>query len=267
MNSSMIKNRLIRFLSLFLIPFCLIISTYLLAPSIIYSAPDELIVSAAASLKDSLEEIKPIYLKKQANLNLTYNFGSSGSLQQQIKQGAPVDVFMSAAKKQMDALQDKGLLSDGTRKNLLKNQMVLIVPKNNTTIKSFQDLATDKSKKIAMGEPQSVPAGQYAQELLTSLGLLNKVTDKVVYAKDVRQVLSYVATGNVDAGFVYLTDAKTSNKVKIVATASPNTHSPIIYLIAVIKDSKNLNEAKNYVEFLSSERAKTIFKKYGFTPI
>lgn len=263
----MFKNRLIRVLILFLIPFCLIISSYLLKPFIIYSAPDELIVSAAASLKDSLEEIKPIYIKKQANLNLTYNFGSSGSLQQQIVQGAPVDVFMSAAKKQMDALQDKRLLSDGTRKNLLKNQMVLIVPKNNTTIKSFQDLATDKSKKIAMGEPKSVPAGQYAQEVLTSLGLLNKVTDKVVYAKDVRQVLSYVATGNVDAGFVYLTDAKTSNKIKIVATALPNTHSPIIYPVAVIKDSKNLNEAKNYVEFLSSERAKTIFKKYGFTPI
>ncbi|PSF37921.1 molybdate ABC transporter substrate-binding protein [Aphanothece hegewaldii CCALA 016] len=263
----MFNYRLIRFLCFFLLPFCLIISSYLLTPSIIYSAPNEILVSAAASLKDALEEIKPIYTKEKGKISLIYNFGSSGSLQQQIEQGAPVDVFISAAKKQMDALQDKKLLLDGTRKNLLKNQMVLIVPKSNTTIKSFQDLATDKTKKIAMGEPKSVPAGQYAQEVLTSLGLLNKVTNKVIYAKDVRQVLSYVATGNVDAGFVYLTDAKTSDDVKIVATASEKSHSQIIYPVAVIKDSKNINDAKDYVEFLSSNRAKNIFRKYGFTPI
>lgn len=262
----MFKNKWINFLCWLLISLSLIITSNLLTSSLVDSAPDELIISAAASLKDALEDIKPIYNKEKSNIKITYNFGSSGSLQQQIEQGAPVDIFISAAKKQMDALQNKGLLLNDTRKNLLKNQMVLIVPKNNTTIKTFQDLATDKSKKLAIGEPKSVPAGQYAQEVLISLGLLNKVKDKVIYAKDVRQVLSYVATGNVDAGFVYLTDAKTSNDVKIVATAPEKSHSPIIYPVAVLKDSKSANQAKAFVRFLSIDKARKIFQKYGFIP-
>jgi molybdate transport system substrate-binding protein len=254
------------FLCWLLLSLSLIITINLLTQSLVYSAPDELIVSAAVSLKDVLEEIKPIYNKEKSNIKITYNFGASGSLQQQIEQGAPVDIFISAAKKQMDALQNKNLLLNETRKNLLKNKIVLIVTKNNTTIKNFQDLATNKSKRIAIGEPKSVPAGQYAQEILTSLGLLNKVKDKVIYAKDVRQVLSYVATENVDAGFIYLTDAKTSNDVKIIATASEKSHSPIIYPVAVLKNIKSANQAKAFVQFLLGNKAKIIFQKYGFIP-
>jgi molybdate transport system substrate-binding protein len=223
-----------------------------------------LTVSAAASLKNALEEIKPLHSQQKSNVTLTYNFGSSGSLQQQIEQGAPVDIFISAAPKQMDALQQKGLLLDGTRKDLLKNQVVLIVPDKATGISDFKDLSSDRIKKLALGEPKSVPAGKYAEEVLTSQKILDKVKAKVIYAKDVRQVLNYVETGNADAGIVYLSDAKSSNKVKIVATAPEKSHSPVIYPIAVLKSSNNADASKGFIQFLFTNQAKTVFEKQGF---
>jgi molybdate transport system substrate-binding protein len=224
-----------------------------------------LTISAAASLKDALVEIKPLYRQQKSNVGLAYNLGASGALQQQIEQGAPVDVFISAAPKQMDALQQKGLLLDGTRKDLLKNQLVLIVPKDATGISDFKDLASDRIKKIALGEPKSVPAGKYAEEVLTSQKILDKVKTKAVLAKDVRQVLNYVETGNTDAGIVYLSDAKSSDKVKVVATASEQSHAPVVYPIAILKNSKNVDAAKEFVQFLSSDTAKIVFEKQGFT--
>lgn len=225
-----------------------------------------LTISAAASLKDAMDEIKPLYSKEKPNITLSYNFGSSGALQQQIEQGAGVDVFISAATKQIDALQKKGLLVDGTRKDLLKNQVVLIIPQNSTTgVADFQSLTSPRIKKIALGEPKSVPAGQYAQQVLTSLKIIDPVKSKAVYAKDVRQALNYVESGNADAGIVYLSDAKSTPKVKIVATASEKTHSPVVYPIAVLKSSKNVNAAKDFEEFLSGNEAKTVFEKQGFT--
>lgn len=227
--------------------------------------PAALTVSAAASLKEALQAILPAYTQQKPNVTLTYNFGSSGSLQQQIEQGAPVDVFISAAQKQMDALQKKNLLLADTRKDLLKNTVVLIAAQNETGISGFKDLTDNKVSKIAIGDPQSVPAGQYGQEVLTSLKLFDPIKPKIVFAKDVRQVLSYVETGNVDAGLVYVTDAKTSDKVKVVATASEDSHSPIIYPVGVLKGSKNPEAAKEFVQFLSSEQAKAVFEKYGFS--
>lgn len=224
-----------------------------------------LTISAAASLKDALQEIQPLYSQQKSNVSLTYNYGASGSLQRQLEQGAPVDIFISAAKKQMDALEQKGLLLDGTRKNLLKNQIVLIEPQKATTVTDFKDLTSDRVKKIALGEPKSVPAGQYAEQVLTSLKILDKIKSKVVYANDVRQVLNFVETGNADAGIVYVSDAKSSNKVKVVAQAPDNSHSPVVYPIAVLKSSKNAEAAKNFVQFLSGTQAKTIFEKQGFT--
>jgi molybdate transport system substrate-binding protein len=224
----------------------------------------DLTVSAAVSLQDALEAIKPIYEQKKTAVNITYNFGSSGSLQQQIEQGAPVDIFISAAAKQMDALEAKNLLLPGTRRDLLKNQVVLIVPKDNTAIASFEDLGTDALTQIALGEPESVPAGKYAEEILTSLGILDAVTPKAVYGKDVRQVLNYVATGNVDAGIVYVSDAQASDDVKVVATASEDSHSPVIYPIAVLKDSVNPEAANELEDFLFTPEAQTIFQEYGF---
>lgn len=227
----------------------------------------ELTVSAAASLKDALEKVKIIYVKENPKVNLTYNFASSGSLQQQIEQGAPVDVFISAASKQMNALQEKDLIQPETRQDLLKNQMVLITFKDNPKIKSFADLKTANFDKIALGEPESVPAGKYGKEVLEKLDLFETVKPKFVYGKDVRQVLNYVATENVEVGMVYRTDVKASDKVKIVDTAPENSHSPIIYPIAVLKSSSNPETAKEFINFLQSDTAQKVFKDYGFIPI
>jgi molybdate transport system substrate-binding protein len=223
-----------------------------------------LLVSAAASLKDVLEEIKPLYQQNKPNVKISYNFGSSGALQQQIEQGAPADIFISAAKKQVDALEQKGLLVAGTRNIIAKNRLVLVVPKNSVGITSFYNLKDAKVKKIAIGEPRSVPAGQYAQQVLEKLKIWNQVKSKLVFANNVRQVLASVETGNAEAGLVYVTDAKISNKVKVVVTADEKYHSAIIYPLAVVKRSKNLAAAKEFSQFLSSDQAKTVFKKYGF---
>ncbi len=236
-------------------------SNYLLFSPAVSS---QIIVSAAASLSETLTEIKVLYTQQQPEIKLTYNFGSSGSLQQQIEQGAPIDVFISASPQQMDALEEKGLLLPGTRKNLLTNRLVLVVPKGEKKITGFEDLTRNTIRKIAMGEPESVPAGKYAKEVLTSMNLFNSLQSKLVYAKDVRQVLSYVETGNVDAGIVYKTDAKLSTQVDIIATAPIDSHSPIIYPIAVLKESKNLEAALAFVTFISGNTIKTVFEQLGF---
>ena len=235
---------------------------FLKQPSVEAQSNTKLLVSAAASLQNSLEEIKPLYQKKQ-NINLNYNFGASGALQQQIENGAPVDVFISAAKKQMDALESKGLILTGTRRNLLKNRLVLIVP-NSSNITNFKQLTDSQVKRIAIGEPKSVPAGQYAEEVLKNLGILSQIRPKFVLGNNVRQVLAAVESGNADAGIVYTTDAKTSQQVKVVATAAENLHSPIVYPIAVLKSSKNSSAAKEYVQFLAGSQVRKVFDKYGF---
>jgi molybdate transport system substrate-binding protein len=229
-------------------------------------AKADLTVSAAISLKDALDEAKQIYAAENPNVAIAANYGASGTLQLQIEQGAPVDVFLSAAPKQMDALDAKGLLLEGTRKNLLRNEVVLIVPKDSSArISSFQDLTRADVKQIALGEPVTVPAGQYAKEVLTSLGIYAAVNSKAILAKDVRQVLTYVETGNVDAGIVYATDAMSSAKVKVVATAPAKSHSPVIYPAAVIKASKNPAAARAFLNFLAGPRGRAVFQKYGFT--
>ncbi|MGA8014028.1 MAG: molybdate ABC transporter substrate-binding protein [Candidatus Acidiferrales bacterium] len=230
------------------------------------AAKADLTVSAAISLKDALDEAKQIYAAENPNVAIAANYGASGTLQLQIEQGAPVDVFLSAAPKQMDALDAKGLLLAGTRKNLLRNEVVLIVPKDDSAgISSFQDLTRADVKQIALGEPVTVPAGQYAKEVLTSLAIYDAVNSKAILAKDVRQVLTYVETGNVDAGIVYATDAMSSAKVKVVASAPAKSHSPVIYPAAVIKASKNPAAARAFLDFLAGPCGRAVFQKYGFT--
>ena len=233
------------------------------SPSVV-QANANLLVSAAASLKDALEEIKPLYRQTKSNVEVAYNFGASGALQQQIENGAPADIFVSAAQKQMDALESKNLILKDTRHNLLTNRLVLIVSKNSSSINDFTQLTDSKVKKIAIGEPKSVPVGQYTEEVLTNLEILEQVRPKLVLGNNVRQVLAAVESGNADAGVVYTTDAKTSNKVKVVATAAENLHSQIIYPVAVLTNSKNASAARAYVQFLSNNQAKTVFEKYGF---
>lgn len=226
----------------------------------------ELTVSAAVSLKDALDEIAQLYGTEKPSVALHFNLGGSGTLQRQIEQGAPVDVFISASPAEMDGLGAKGLLQHGTRENLVANRVVLIVPSGSTRVASFQDLAQPQVKLIAIGEPQTVPAGKYAQEVLTHLEMYDQLKPKFVLAKDVRQVLTYVETGNVDAGIVYVTDARSSQKVKVVATAPPNSHSPVTYPVAIIKASRNLSAAKEFEAFLEGARAQGVFQKFGFLP-
>lgn len=229
------------------------------------AAPVELNVSAAVSMKDALEEIQQQYQKKNPNVKLVFNLGASGSLQKQIEQGAPADIFISAAPKQMDELQGKGLLQQQTRKNLLENKLVLIVPQNSQlTIKSFEELADPAVKRLAVGEPQVVPAGQYAQQVLKKLDLWEKLAERMVLAKDVRTVLTYVESGNADAGIVYKTDAAISTKIKIIATAAAGSHQPIIYPAAILANAKQPKEAEAFLQYLLSPDAAKVFEKYGF---
>ncbi|MGD1804935.1 molybdate ABC transporter substrate-binding protein [Dapis sp. BLCC M126] len=224
-----------------------------------------LTVSAAASLKDVMTEIKPIYEQEKTNVSLTLNLASSGSLRQQIEQGAPVDLFISASPSHINMLQEKGIIIDESPRNLLKNQMVLIVPQENTaSVNTFQDLTKDPISKISIGEPKSVPAGRYGKEVLTSLGIYEAVEPKIVFAKNVRQIVNYVATGNIDAGIVYRTDTNASEEVKIVANAPEKSHTPVVYPIAIIKDSKNIEAAKQLEEFMFTPEVKAVFEKYGF---
>ena len=223
-----------------------------------------LTVSAAISLSPALTEIKTVYQGSNPNVNITYNFGASGALAQQIQQGAPVDVFFGAAIKQMNSLQQANLLLNETRRNLLTNRLVLITPKNGVAVSDFKQLTEARIKKIAIGEPKSVPVGQYAQEMLTKLRLWQQLQPKLVLGNNVRQVLTFVESGNVDAGIVYVTDAKASDKVTARLTAAENLHSPIVYPVAVIRNSRNPAVAKMFVEFLAGDRAKIVFQKYGF---
>ncbi|WP_242968935.1 molybdate ABC transporter substrate-binding protein [Marasmitruncus massiliensis] len=225
----------------------------------------ELMVSAAASLTDCLNEIKGLYEKENGGITITYNFAASGALQQQIEQGAPADVFFSAGKKQMQALSDAGLMDDSTVKDIVENKVVLITPKGGTKLASFEELAN--VKQIGVGEPETVPVGQYTAEVFENLKLTDTIKDKLVYAKDVREVLSWVETGNVDAGVVYETDAKISDKVEISCTAPEDSHKKVIYPVGVVKESKAADAAKAFVEYLFGDEAKTVFEKYGFSPV
>ncbi|MGF1499286.1 MAG: molybdate ABC transporter substrate-binding protein [Elainellaceae cyanobacterium] len=225
----------------------------------------ELTVSVAASVQDAMRDVQAAYQAEEPEVTITYNFGSSGSLAQQIVQGAPTEVFLSASKKWMDDLEEQGEILSGSRRDLLLNSLVVIVPQDKTDVTDFSDFATDKVNRIAIGEPESVPAGQYAQEALTTLELFDTLQPKMVFGKDVRQVLTYVETGNVDAGLVYATDAKISDQVQVVTTAPADTHSPIVYPIGVVADSEQAEAAQAFVDFLSSDAAVAIFEEYGFT--
>jgi molybdate transport system substrate-binding protein len=225
----------------------------------------QLTVAAAASLTDVTAEIAEAYKAVAPDVELTFTYASSGNLQTQIEQGAPVDVFISAAQKQMDALQDQGLIDDGTRMDLLENKVVLIKPAaSNMALTSFEDLATDMVSTVAMGDPASVPAGQYAEEVLTSLGIFDTVEEKANFGTDVRQVLTWVESGDVDCGIVYATDAATTDQVTVVCEAPEGSVKQIVYPAAMLAQCQNPDVATGFLEFLTSSDAQAIFEKYGF---
>ena len=225
----------------------------------------ELQVSAAASLTDVMKELAANYQKEHPNVEIKFNFGSSGALQQAIQNGGAADLFFSAAQKQMNALEKAGDLAADTRRDLLINEVVLIVPKEGgKDIKSFEELAGDKVAKIALGEPKGVPVGQYSEEVFNNMKIFDQVKPKAVYGSDVRQVLAWVENGEADCGIVYATDAAISQKVRVAAKAPEGTHKPIIYPAAILKDSKQKDTAADFLKFVSTPESAKLFQKYGF---
>lgn len=226
----------------------------------------ELTISAAASLTDAMTEIKTSYEQAHPNISLNFNFGASGALQQQIEQGAPADIFVSASAKNIKALVDEHLIASTDQKNLLQNSLVAIVPADGTsTVTSEKDLANDDIKTVAIGIPESVPAGTYAKEALTNAKLWDHLEKKLVQGKDVRQVLQYVETGNADAGFVYKTDALTSKQVKIAFEVDKNSYTPANYPLGIIEGTKHRTEAEQFYAYLQTPEVLDIFAKYGFS--
>ena len=226
---------------------------------------DELIISAAASLTDAMDEVKEIF-EKEHNVELTFNFGGSGKLAQQIQQGAPVDVFISANENWMDILIEEELIKADTREDITGNKLVLIVGKDSSIpYDSFEDLNGNDVDQIAIGNPESVPAGEYAEEILKNIGKWEELEERFVFAQDVRQVLTYVETGNADIGFVYASDAEMSELVKVIAESDPSMHDPIIYPGAITASSKNETAGNQFIQFLKSNEGQEILAKYGFT--
>lgn len=227
----------------------------------------EIIVSAAASLKDSLTEIEKLYSYEKPDVKVTFNFGGSGMLQQQIEQGAPADLFISAGESQIKALNQTGLLVKDSVVNLVGNDLVVIAGKENNEVNALQDLTKSSVQHVSIGTPESVPAGKYAQESLIKLNLWDNLQSKTVLAKDATQVLSYVETGNAEAGIVYKSDAQGSEKVKVVMSLPSGSHSAIVYPAGVVAASKNQQAADDFLEYLQSSEALKVFRKYGFSTL
>lgn len=227
----------------------------------------EILVAAAASLKNAYED-KLIPMFEEANPGVTVKgtYDSSGKLQTQIEEGLDADVFMSAAKKQMIALDEEGMIASDTITDLLENKIVLIVPTGNEKkLEKFEDI--EKADSIALGDPASVPAGQYSEEALTNLGIWDKIQDKVSFGTNVTEVLNQVAAASADAGIVYATDAASmADKVEVVAEAPEGSLSEkVIYPVAVVKGTAHEEVAKEFVAFLQTDKAITVFEDYGFS--
>lgn len=228
---------------------------------------EEILVAAAASLKNAYEEeLIPMFQEKYPNVTVKGTYDSSGKLQTQIEEGLEADVFMSAATKQMKALDEEGMIDSETITNLLENKIVLIVPSGSDAgLEAFEDIADAAS--IALGDPASVPAGQYAQEALTSLGIWDSIQDEVSFGTNVTEVLNQVAAASADAGIVYATDAASmADQVTVVAEAPEGSLSAkVIYPVAVVKDSAHADSANAFVEFLKTPEAMEVFESYGFS--
>ncbi len=239
-----------------------------------------LTVSAAASLQQPLQQLARAYENSHPGASIALNFGGSGMLAEQIEQGAPADIFFPAAPQPMDSLAAEGLILPDTRRDLLSNRVVLIVPQNASAPDGFAALASPSVKLLALGDPATVPAGDYGRAVLRSLGLWNAVQSKLVLAKDVRQVLTYVETGNADAGIVYATDAAQSGGVKVVALAPAGSHPPVVYPAAVLRRSAHPAAARAFLDYLSGATeprpsgsgpgfagARAVFERDGFTVV
>lgn len=223
-----------------------------------------IMIAAAASLEACLtRQLIPLFEEKNPRIKVIGTYDSSGKLQTQIEEGAEADVFISAALKQMDALKEQGLVEEKEIVNLLVNKIVLIVPAGSEKgYHSFDDIV--KAEQIAVGDPESVPAGEYAKEALTALGLWEEVSKKSSFGTNVTEVLNWVAEGSADAGIVYATDAARTDKVKVVSEAPPNSVKNPVYPVGVVKASTHQEAGKRFVDFLQTEEALSIFTENGF---
>lgn len=221
-----------------------------------------LTISAAASLVDALGEITTLFNEEYPDVEVDYNFGGSGALMQQIIQGAPVDLFFSANVDHFQTVIDEGYIDEENTVDLLNNELVLVVPAGSDAVTSFEDL--ENADQIAIGNPESVPAGGYSEEAFESMGMMEDIESKFVYAEDVRQVLNYVETGNADAGMVYHSDTMTTDGVDVVDAAAEDLHSPIVYPLGMMNDTENEAAQRAFFEFMQSEEAGEVFNEYGF---
>ena len=227
-----------------------------------------IIVAAAASLQNAYEnDLIPMFNELYSNVTVSGVYDGSGKLKDQIIGGLDADVFMSADTKNMDALTEEDYINTDTRVDLLENKIVLIVPNDSDLgLKSFEDLANlEDGKIIALGDPESVPAGTYAKESLTNLNVWDSIQDNITYAGKVTEVLEQVASGNADCGIVYSTDALSNDKVTVICEAPADSVSKAIYPVAILKNTKHSDAASAFLEFLQSDEALAIFEKYGFT--
>lgn len=228
----------------------------------------QLTVFAAASLTETLNEIAEQYKTVAPNVELVFNFDSSGTLKTQIEEGADCDLFLSAAQKQMNALQDEDLINTDTRVDLLENKVVLAIPEGNPAdIQSFEDIGTDRCKRIALGN-EDVPVGSYSVEILTNLGILNELEsgNKITYGSNVKEVTTQVSEASVDAGVVYCTDAYSAG-LPPVDEATKEMCGQVIYPAAVMKNALHAEAAKEFLAYLRTDKAATVFESVGFTAL
>lgn len=225
----------------------------------------EVTILAAASLTDSLDEIITEY-EKDADCTITPSYAGSGDLVQQIEGGAPCDIFISASKANMDQLEEGGYIDTETRQDMLTNTLTLIATAEKKDAVTMDSLTSDEVGTIAVGEPETVPAGKYASQVFDNMKIADHLTDKIVYAKDVRAVLNYVETGDADCGFVYKTDALLLDEENgvIVEDVDSSLHDPIVYPAAIMKEAPQAESAADFYEFLQTDFAKEVFEKYGF---
>lgn len=224
----------------------------------------DLIVSAAASLTNAFTDIGKEYEKARPGTKVLFNFAASGQLLQQMSRGAPIDVFASADQETMDKAVKQNLIVRDTRRDFVRNKLVVIVPADSPLdLKSLDGLKDAGVKRIALANPESVPVGRYSKQALESAGLWDTLKDKYISTTNVRQSLDYTARGEVDAGFVYLTDALIMpGRVKI--SFEPPLATPVLYPVAAVKGNGNENGARNFIAFLDQEAAQKILAKYGF---
>lgn len=227
-----------------------------------------IVVSAAVSVENAFVKISRLYTERTGT-KVNFSFGASGELEKQIEAGAPVDVFASAGEKEMDQLQSKALIDTGTRADFAGNALVLVVPAGSKLkIDSFRQLDSPEVKRLALGNPKTVPAGFYAHQALQNLGLWSKLQSRLIFAEDVRQVLDYVMRGEVDAGIVYATDVMIARgKARQVAEAPAGSYGPIRYPIAVVKGCAHPQAAGQFIKLVLSQEGENILKSYGFREV